>query len=525
MKKITILFSLILICVLGLFNSKSQTTIISQGFDDITLLAGLGWVETNLSSPIGTLSYFQGNDAVFPAYSGAPTSYLAVNYNSVAGASTISNWMITPQLTLQNGDSLIFWTRTAAGSTWPDRLELRLNITGSSNAGTTANDVGDFSTLLLSVNPNLVVGGYPEVWTQYTIIITGLTGPTTCRIAFRYFVTNGGPSGTNSNYIGIDEFSVVRPGTGSCVSCPSGAMIETEVCGNNTNDGFDMSGGLFDTLFQDTPICGTIFANSVSDRDYDWYSFTVNFPEKYKFTLFADNDMHFQLINISTTPLPLVVSTATACDTTIIEQCLLTGTYAIRLVAVSTSGISCTDNNAYVLHSTTVPSPQFLTAGSNSPVCIGDTIYLWASGGMGYLWDGPDNFTSSLSNPYIADAGLINSGTYSVGAVDSNYCVNMMTFNVDVMDCTFIPENSIHSFSIYPNPAQKSVTIKTHSLKPDHYKFTIMNSIGQTVQSILLPLRPETEHQLSLNLPAGYYIIKITDSHSNKVGFQSLIIQ
>jgi hypothetical protein len=69
--------------------------------------------------------------------------------------------------------------------------------------------VGDFSTLLLSVNPNLATGiaNYPNTWTQYTATVSGLAGPTSGRFAFRYHVTNGGPNGANSNYIGIDTLS------------------------------------------------------------------------------------------------------------------------------------------------------------------------------------------------------------------------------------------------------------------------------------------------------------------------------
>lgn len=86
---------------------------------------------------------------------------------------------------------------------------MRLSTSGTSaNTGTTAADVGDFTTLLLSVNPTLAVGGYPEVWTRYEININHAG---TGRIAFRYFVTNGGPSGSNSNYIGIDTVEVSRP--------------------------------------------------------------------------------------------------------------------------------------------------------------------------------------------------------------------------------------------------------------------------------------------------------------------------
>ncbi|HSM50273.1 MAG TPA: IPTL-CTERM sorting domain-containing protein [Thermoanaerobaculia bacterium] len=183
---------------------------LTQGFDDITTLPGAGWFFQNNSAPLGLTDWFQGNDTVFPAHAGAPTAYIGANFNNTGGVGTISNWMLTPEMPLFDGDSISFWTRTSAGSIWPDRLELRLSTNGASaNVGTLATDVGDFTTLLLSVNPTLVQGGYPEVWTQYTATLAGIPAAATGRYAFRYFVTNGGPSGSASNYIGIDTLEIV----------------------------------------------------------------------------------------------------------------------------------------------------------------------------------------------------------------------------------------------------------------------------------------------------------------------------
>ncbi|MDO8896765.1 MAG: M6 family metalloprotease domain-containing protein, partial [Bacteroidales bacterium] len=168
----------------------------TENFDDITTLPSSGWALINKSSPAGTISWFQGSGTIFPAQSGAATSYIGANYNSTSGTGTISNWLISPVTAFQNGHSFSFWTRTTTASSWPDRLEVRLSSNGSStNVGTLATDVGDFSTLIFSVNPTLVTGGYPETWTQYTVTLSGITGTINGRIGFRYFVTNGGPSG------------------------------------------------------------------------------------------------------------------------------------------------------------------------------------------------------------------------------------------------------------------------------------------------------------------------------------------
>lgn len=214
----------------GTPKSSPVQTDLGEAFDDITVMPG--WFFQNNSSPVGLTTWFQGNDTVFPAHTGAPTSYIGANFNSTAGAGTISTWMLTPELPMKNGDTVSFWTRTSTGSLWPDRLEVRLSLAGAStNVGTLATDVGDFTTLLLSVNPTLVAGGYPEVWTQYSATLSGIPAASTGRIGFRYFVTSGGPSGDNSNYIGIDTFEFVE------------ALLPADVFGTKTVAGSYVPGG------------------------------------------------------------------------------------------------------------------------------------------------------------------------------------------------------------------------------------------------------------------------------------------
>ncbi|MFO0838178.1 MAG: choice-of-anchor J domain-containing protein [Phycisphaerae bacterium] len=191
----------------------------SEGFDDITTLPGADWFMQNNSSPIGLTNWFQGNALVFPAQSGVDTAYMATNYNNVSGANIISNWLLTPNRTFNNGDSLTFYTRTVTNVAFPDRLQVRMSTNGAStNVGTLPTDVGDFGTLLLDINPNYTFTDYPTIWTQFTVVISGLGGPTSGRLAFRYFVDDGGPAGANSDYIGIDTV-VYTPITSIGLSC------------------------------------------------------------------------------------------------------------------------------------------------------------------------------------------------------------------------------------------------------------------------------------------------------------------
>jgi hypothetical protein len=187
------------------FSFSASAASLVEGFDVVPVA---GWTTVNNSAPIGTTGYFQGNTTVFDAFSGAPNSYVGVNFQSGGGVAAISNWLITPTLSFSNGDVVSFYTRTVAGSPYPDRLQLRFSNVGGTNVGATPTSVGTFTTLLVDINPTLNAGGFPEDWTQFSATISGLGGPTSGAVAFRYFVTDAGPSGANSNYIGIDSFSI-----------------------------------------------------------------------------------------------------------------------------------------------------------------------------------------------------------------------------------------------------------------------------------------------------------------------------
>jgi uncharacterized repeat protein (TIGR01451 family) len=201
-----------------------------------------GWVVINHSQPLGPFDWFQGNGAVFPAQSGAANSYAGANFESTAGTGTISDWLLTPPVNLANGTVLTFYTRKVSPDEYPDRMQVRLSTSGVlTDVGATATDVGVFTTLLLDINPTLVIGGYPIAWTQYTATLSGLpAGNTLGRVAFRYFVTNGGPTGANSDYIGVDTVTLtdvvadlsITKTDGQTVAVPGTPVTYTIVASN-----------------------------------------------------------------------------------------------------------------------------------------------------------------------------------------------------------------------------------------------------------------------------------------------------
>jgi subtilisin family serine protease len=182
-----------------------------QGFANVpALFTEGGWFQKNNSSPLGASTWAQGAAALAPAQDGSQTEYVLVNFNSVSGEGTLSNWMLTPEIEFNDSTTLSFYTRAPVDSNFPDRLEVRVSSTGAgTNVGAGAEDVGDFTTLLLEINPAQTIGGYPETWTQFTLTnADGIPATGSGRIAFRYFVTNAGPLGDNADIIGIDTVSI-----------------------------------------------------------------------------------------------------------------------------------------------------------------------------------------------------------------------------------------------------------------------------------------------------------------------------
>jgi hypothetical protein len=212
-----------LAAVFAMSRPASAQPLINENFDNVaSLFATGGWTRTNLSTPpppAGTGMWQQGASFAFPAHIGAPNACISATFNSAGpGVATISNWLITPPVTLQNGQVFRFFTRTRVNpADQPDRLQVRLSLAGASgDVGTTATSVGVFTTLLLDINPTYTATGYPAVWTEYVITLSGIGSPTLGRLAFRYFVEGGGPSGFRSDIVGIDTVSLAATQPNPC---------------------------------------------------------------------------------------------------------------------------------------------------------------------------------------------------------------------------------------------------------------------------------------------------------------------
>ena len=172
-----------------------------NGANDTVALRTRGYIPKRgpAGGPAGTSpNWFQGNSTVFAAFNGPATGYVAANFNNVTGSNPIDLWLISPVVNGASGDTLSFYERGPTGSTFPDSIRVYWASNGDTVPGSGSwVELGRFKTTL--------TGSWAE--RRFTLPSAGATG----RFAINYRVVNGGPSGVNSDFIGIDFIRLLGP--------------------------------------------------------------------------------------------------------------------------------------------------------------------------------------------------------------------------------------------------------------------------------------------------------------------------
>jgi len=76
--------------------------------------------------------------------------------------------------------------------------------------------------------------------------------------------------------------------------------------------------------------------------------------------------------------------------------------------------------------------PPVANISYNNPLCEKDTLKLSGSGGVNYLWSGPNSFTSNAQNPVIPNVSTSASGTYSLLTQSIDGCISITSKNITV---------------------------------------------------------------------------------------------
>ena len=186
----------------------------------LSLNGGVSWIDvssgtstsTKYDIDFGPLGPVDGNRSLFQenftATAFPPTGWISINvsgsnqwirstsqYHSSPASAFIAyqgtggeDWLITKQLVVSPGDSLVFWWRNAYSSSYPpDSLIIRLS--------TTSQAIGSFTNILKKINTATA----PYTWTRHAVSLTAFTG--NAYIAFQHKDYNG-----NGGY--LDDVSI-----------------------------------------------------------------------------------------------------------------------------------------------------------------------------------------------------------------------------------------------------------------------------------------------------------------------------
>ena len=179
---------------------------------------------------------------------------------------------------------------------------------------------------------------------------------------------------------------------------------------------------------------------------------------------------------------------------------LATGTYYYRVYTFDKAfNYSTAAGGAAVSGRPCAPTP---TAGSDSPICAGATLHLYASAvtDATYAWTGPDGFASSAQNPTIANVTTAASGTYSVTATVSGCTstpgtttVTVNALPTGVADTLSTPRNTAATFSSAKLIANDTgsglqITAVTAGTGTDHGTVSLAETDGSVTYT------PETDY-------------------------------
>ncbi|MBS1551564.1 MAG: T9SS type A sorting domain-containing protein [Bacteroidetes bacterium] len=237
-------------------------------------------------------TWFQGNPNVFAAFNGAADSYLAANYQVVNNLNDIDSWLVLPDLTVLAGDVMSFRCRGPLDSTFPDSITVSYNASG----GTTPESAGWVNLGKFKVH----VDG---IWELKSFVAP--TGGTFARFAIRYKVVNGGPLGSNSDFIGIDALEIdgdgvlpVELSSFAAVINNNSVTLNWSTLTETNNSGFDIersSNGTWSKV-------GTVTGNgtTISTSNYSFTDRNVasgNYNYRLKQIDFNGNFEYFNLSN------------------------------------------------------------------------------------------------------------------------------------------------------------------------------------------------------------------------------------
>ncbi|MCS7074235.1 MAG: hypothetical protein NZ108_07195, partial [Bacteroidia bacterium] len=185
--------------------------------------------------------------------------------------------------------------------------------------------------------------------------------------------------------------------------------------------------------------------------------------------------------------------------------------YPIRVVDASSTTFVI-NSLASVPPCNNCPPP---TAGSNSPLCAGQTLNLTAStvSGATYLWNGPNGFTSTLQNPSISNVTTAASGTYNVVAIVSGCTSSVASVTVTIHP---IPTSPIAAYNS-PLCSGQTLNLTASTVAGATYAWVGPNGFSSTIQN------PSITNVTSAS-SGNYNVVAIANGCTSAVSTVSVVI-
>lgn len=152
--------------------SSALRASLNEGFDGATF-PPTGWKAVSV---LGAASVWVRSTSQF--HSSPASAWITYDADTVNGG---QDWLITPQLTINSGDSLSFWLRPEFSGYPPDSLCIRVSTTDTA--------LSSFTTRILYLAEG---AGYPDttVWQRYSVSLNSFAGQN-IYIGFKHQDVNG----------------------------------------------------------------------------------------------------------------------------------------------------------------------------------------------------------------------------------------------------------------------------------------------------------------------------------------------
>lgn len=290
-----------------------------------------------------------------------------------------------------SGNTLTLFANTVAGGTyaWTGPNSFSSALEDPTIAGVTVAATGTYSL-------TITVGGCTSPQSTTSVVVNPT--PAAPTVGSNSPICSGNTlnltantiAGATYNWTGPNSFtsSLEDPSISGATPAATGTYSLTVTVGGCTSAQSTVSVVVDLTpsapvISSNSPVCSgntlTLFANNFTGGVYNWTG-----PNSFSSSLEDP-----------------VITNATTAET---------GTYSLT---ITNNGCSSPMSTIAVVVNQTPSAPG---AGSNSPVCAGQTINLTTStvAGATYSWTGPNSFTSALEDPSITGATLAEAGMYYV---------------------------------------------------------------------------------------------------------------